>query len=548
MYLGLSICAFVFRIENLTSSLHLSPHHHPILTQCAGDLKPQNIGFNHEGNAILFDFGLSRELPALDCTQRFKMSGKVGTIRYMAPEVCLYQSYSTTCDIYSWAMVAYEALRQAKPFEGFTPDIYTTLVCQQGVRPNDSIALQYNTTPTREFEQPLSHNLVVLLQHAWEQQPERRLPLASISNQLELLKQKERLLLEAEELHELTSACYQSSARGTGYNGRMKAKRSNSGLGGFTAVTPIGSLHDACSVVSSTGTVASSRSVRSARSYNSYVSASSLPYAQPPSPSHVVSPDPTPAMFAAEMERSILEIQQMQRHRHEVQQQKLDDLHMRQQYHRRSHGPDEYQDMVMQLQDDEDSIGEIHEEPLNNGDGNGRRRKIPIRRHSDYGDHSLLMQLSDEMRRMYECHSYDNICDVQLQDDQRHRQFHEHQQRQIQRMQQQQQQQLQQQNDMMTMMIQNGGSSWQPGSSFSSYVGKKGPSSKRQGTPGRQPSRPRRQSQSMSPDLLYRKDLNGSSSNRTAETDCITLDSLWSIDNNNYNNSSSNNNNYNNNA
>jgi serine/threonine protein kinase len=49
---------------------------------CFRDLKPQNIGFL-DGQVKLFDFGLSRELPLLDLSQPFKMSGKVGTIRYV---------------------------------------------------------------------------------------------------------------------------------------------------------------------------------------------------------------------------------------------------------------------------------------------------------------------------------------------------------------------------------------------------------------------------------------------------------------------------------
>mmetsp|Transcript_29530 Transcript_29530/g.71322 ORF Transcript_29530/g.71322 Transcript_29530/m.71322 type:complete len:863 (-) Transcript_29530:117-2705(-) len=520
------------------------------------DLKPQNIGFNNEGKAILFDFGLSRELPTLDCSKRFNMSGKVGTIRYMAPEVCLYQPYGTSCDIYSWSMVAYEVFSQTKPFEGFTPDIYTTLVCQQGVRPNDAIARQYNNTPSKEFEQPLSHNVLLLLQHAWEQNPERRLALATISNQLELLKQKERLLLEAEELHEMTSSCYDSSSSVTsfasGQRRPMMSHRNNntsiSSSGSIPNVTPYGSIHDAASVASSTATVASARSGQSARSYNSYGSTQSSSQYSPhqPTSANLVSPDPNPAMFAMDMERHLHEIQMMQRHRHEQQQQKLEEIHRRQQQHQqqqqqqRRRGELDYHEMVVELQgcdgEDEGSIGEIHEEPLNSGpSGSGRRRKAPSRRHSDSGD-KMLMNMSEEMRRLYECHSFDNVYGIQ-QHQHQHGDDQQQQQHQLRLLQDQhlQLQTIQKQTEMM-MMMQNGGhSSSLSLSSSSGWHSNSSSNNKRRTASGRVSSSgtssrnnsSRRQHHSMSPDAVLRKDLNSSASIRTAETDSITIDSFW---------------------
>lgn len=70
------------------------------------DLKPTNIGFKksliegEEDILQLYDFGLCRELPKpqgqthhddeLEDEETFHMSG-VGTQRYMAPEVCVYE-------------------------------------------------------------------------------------------------------------------------------------------------------------------------------------------------------------------------------------------------------------------------------------------------------------------------------------------------------------------------------------------------------------------------------------------------------------------------
>lgn len=183
------------------------------------DLKPQNIGFardvddegnEREGNVVvkLMDFGLARELPsggtifspsnylyqqsnfrshiALEKNPLlFDMTGTVGTIRYMAPEVCLNRPYGLECDIYSWSIVAHEILSQTKPYDDMTPDMYQSLVCHQGVRP-----------PTEKM--PSEH--IVLLTQAWRTDPSKRLPLNRIQRQLELFLQQEKLMLEAHEL------------------------------------------------------------------------------------------------------------------------------------------------------------------------------------------------------------------------------------------------------------------------------------------------------------------------------------------------------------
>jgi hypothetical protein len=128
------------------------------------DLKPANIGFLN-GKVQLFDFGLSRELPLLDTSTPFCMSGRVGTLRYMAPEVALNQPYNTAVDIFSWSMVAWEILFQQKPLDGWTQDMYTELVCRRGARPELN---HQNTTSS------LQKQLYYLLQQAWAQLPDQR--------------------------------------------------------------------------------------------------------------------------------------------------------------------------------------------------------------------------------------------------------------------------------------------------------------------------------------------------------------------------------------
>jgi len=82
------------------------------------DLKSSNIGFDGYGVLKLFDFGLSRLMPArkdymADC---YKMS-RVGTKFYMAPEVRKKLPYNESVDVYSYGVVAWEVLSLGSPRE-----------------------------------------------------------------------------------------------------------------------------------------------------------------------------------------------------------------------------------------------------------------------------------------------------------------------------------------------------------------------------------------------------------------------------------------------
>ena len=158
-------------------------HEHGVVFR---DLKPNNIGLRR-GQVQLFDFGLSRELPLLDTKTPFNMSGKVGTIRYMAPEVLLHEPYNVSADVYSWTMVACEILTGEKPFSGWTPDLYTEYVCRQGMRP-DLSAIPHG-------------DLQLLLQHCWISNASQRPTFPHIIGQLLLYQEQLRLSMEEQDLH-----------------------------------------------------------------------------------------------------------------------------------------------------------------------------------------------------------------------------------------------------------------------------------------------------------------------------------------------------------
>mmetsp|Transcript_4377 Transcript_4377/g.10480 ORF Transcript_4377/g.10480 Transcript_4377/m.10480 type:complete len:705 (+) Transcript_4377:246-2360(+) len=120
------------------------------------DLKPENVGFS--GSTLkLFDFGLSREMlqkkqnvdsktPSTvpsslqSSASSISLRGMVGTMRYMAPEVCLEESYDCDCDIYSYSVLCWEVWTQKTPYAILTPTSYLELVCLKDVRPPEIAA------------------------------------------------------------------------------------------------------------------------------------------------------------------------------------------------------------------------------------------------------------------------------------------------------------------------------------------------------------------------------------------------------------------------
>jgi len=102
------------------------------------DLKPSNVGFDENGDVKLFDFGLARELPGKSCETNdvYRMSGKIGTLRYMAPECALQNMYNLKADVYTWSLVYYHMMSLQKPYEGYGTDLHLALVCKLGDRPH----------------------------------------------------------------------------------------------------------------------------------------------------------------------------------------------------------------------------------------------------------------------------------------------------------------------------------------------------------------------------------------------------------------------------
>mmetsp|Transcript_34283 Transcript_34283/g.83167 ORF Transcript_34283/g.83167 Transcript_34283/m.83167 type:complete len:175 (-) Transcript_34283:130-654(-) len=77
-----------------------------------------NVGFDFQGDAKLFDFGLAKEVhdEDRDADGLFKLTEMTGSPLYMAPEVAMGLRYGTSCDVYSFAMLFWQMYTCKEPF------------------------------------------------------------------------------------------------------------------------------------------------------------------------------------------------------------------------------------------------------------------------------------------------------------------------------------------------------------------------------------------------------------------------------------------------
>lgn len=108
------------------------------------DLKPDNVGFNDQGDVKIFDFGLAKCLHPDDKMDNdlYNLTGNTGSLRYMAPEVALGKPYDHRVDSYSFGILFWQLCSLTTPYSGYTCKMHSEFVVRKGNRPQPDSSWQ----------------------------------------------------------------------------------------------------------------------------------------------------------------------------------------------------------------------------------------------------------------------------------------------------------------------------------------------------------------------------------------------------------------------
>ncbi|MGZ8469370.1 MAG: protein kinase domain-containing protein [Gemmatirosa sp.] len=116
------------------------------------DVKPANILIDHDGRAIVTDFGIAKVAESSALTQTGML---IGTPVYMSPEQCLGHSVSAASDQYSLGIVAYQLLTGHPPFTGASFTVLAQHISDP-VPPLDHAALGFPPETAAAIERMLA--------------------------------------------------------------------------------------------------------------------------------------------------------------------------------------------------------------------------------------------------------------------------------------------------------------------------------------------------------------------------------------------------------
>ncbi|CAB1104498.1 unnamed protein product [Ectocarpus sp. CCAP 1310/34] len=136
------------------------------------DVKPDNIGFNADGDLKLLDLGLSKVVSKSEVDNTmFNMTGETGSVRYMAPEVAESRPYNEKVDVYSFGIILWEMSTLKKPFDGMGHDRFLSQVIRGSHRP----------PVHKKWPKPWSE----LMQSCWAEDPSKRPSFAKVGDLLQ---------------------------------------------------------------------------------------------------------------------------------------------------------------------------------------------------------------------------------------------------------------------------------------------------------------------------------------------------------------------------
>ncbi len=147
-------------------------HHHAVIHR---DLKPSNILVKSDGTVRLLDFGIAKQLEALDEPADQTRTGlRLMTPAYAAPEQIRMEQVGVHTDVYSLGVILYELLAGRLPFDlsDTTPgEAETIIVTQQPVKPSLAVEQSGNPAPASKTAWD---DLDVLCLSAMHKDPQRR--------------------------------------------------------------------------------------------------------------------------------------------------------------------------------------------------------------------------------------------------------------------------------------------------------------------------------------------------------------------------------------
>mmetsp|Transcript_16849 Transcript_16849/g.21977 ORF Transcript_16849/g.21977 Transcript_16849/m.21977 type:complete len:477 (-) Transcript_16849:100-1530(-) len=128
------------------------------------DIKPENIGFDFRGDVKIFDFGLCKNLsPLLKAREGgygYRLTGRAGSLPYMAPEVAKMVPYDTKCDVFSFAILLWEMLACRPAFDNYTSLEYM-----------DKVVTEQERLDVSKTWPPLTR---LMIPEAWDDDPKKR--------------------------------------------------------------------------------------------------------------------------------------------------------------------------------------------------------------------------------------------------------------------------------------------------------------------------------------------------------------------------------------